>query len=382
MYVQGPDALLELKRYVYHLGERFLIITGCGPITDQVVAKVKKSFDNPTASNLQPTNLKYGMAAPLAEVYDKENKPIKYEIHDFEGKQVTIENVDAVTEIAKKMDADVIIGIGGGKTLDLVRGVYFKKKCKVALCPTAAATNAPASTLAVIYNDNADLVAAWRMDYHPSLVLADTNLLIQAPPITVSAGIGDCMGTYYESLQLVKDLNRRSQIVDGAWNAQLDVKKVFFDNGFKAIMAAKNKQITLAYDSIIAQIVHTSGPASVTTGVGMPHIVDELLLFFPKCKKILHGLLVGYGVIPYLVWANFPLEELYEYIDFCISVGIPTTLEELGVADEPLESFAKAADLAAKGPTAGISPAKLTGEELYKSMFTANAIVKDYLGIE
>jgi len=79
MYVQGPNALLELKRYTYHLGSRFLIITGCGPITDVVVGKVKQSFDNPMSDNLQTSNLRYIPAKMQAEAYDKAKKKPPHE---------------------------------------------------------------------------------------------------------------------------------------------------------------------------------------------------------------------------------------------------------------------------------------------------------------
>jgi hypothetical protein len=44
LYVQGPDALLEIRRYTYHLGQKFLIVTACGPQTETVKALIEKSF--------------------------------------------------------------------------------------------------------------------------------------------------------------------------------------------------------------------------------------------------------------------------------------------------------------------------------------------------
>jgi glycerol dehydrogenase len=77
--------------------------------------------------------------------------------------------------------------------------------------------------------------------------------------------------------------------------------------------------------------------------------------------------------------ANYPLEELYEYIDFCVSIGIPVTFEELGIKNEPVEELIKAAQLAASGPTVAITTAKLTKEDLYKSMLVAESLVTEYL---
>ena len=40
---------------------------------------------------------------------------------------------------------------------------------------------------------------------------------------------------------------------------------------------------------------------------------------------------VAFGTLVQLVLENSPLEELEEFLDFCILVGLPVTLEELGI---------------------------------------------------
>ena len=47
--------------------------------------------------------------------------------------------------------------------------------------------------------------------------------------------------------------------------------------------------------------------------------------------KTLHGEKVAFGVICQLVIENRPTEELHRVIDFCLSIGLPITLEELNV---------------------------------------------------
>jgi len=380
VYVQGPNALRELRFHTYPLGSKFMIITGCGPLTDNVVSTVRKSFDNPMASNVQETSLRYAANKARAEKYDAQNKDIQYEIFDFEGMQVTRENVDKYAALAEKMDADVLIAIGGGKTLDIVRAVHIQLgRCEVALCPTSAATNAPASTLTVIYDEAGMIVDMQRMDRYPSLVLADTSLIAQAPLVTLAAGIGDCMGSHVESLLLMQELNRRNMIVDGAWRARMNVKEVFYKNGLKAFLAAKNGVLNIAFESIVAQIMHTSGPTGVTASLHMAHIIDEMLTYFKPCEKMLHGLLVGYAAIPTMLCANYPLEEIYEYVDFCLSLGIPVTLEDLGIACEPVEKFVEAAKATVNGPNSRLAQRIFTPEELYKNIFMANDLVKSYL---
>jgi len=382
-YVQGPGILRELKKYVFHMGSKFLIATACGPIMDEVNAKVKQSFENPMADNVDMRNRRAFHSLALAKAYDAMNKEVEYKMVDCDGWQVTMENIEKLTAIAKEYGADAIIGIGGGKVLDLVRGVFHKigRPIHVALCPTAAATNAAGSTLTVLYTEAGDSIGVLSMPYHVSLVLTDTELTIKSPPITLAAGMGDCMGTYYEGLQEIKERGLEANIVTAAYAANENVKETFYKYGYQAMLSAKTGAQSYAYDCVVNQIVHTSGPMSTCVGVHYPHIIDDVLIKFPQCKFMHHGLLVGAGVVPYLIWANKPYEEIYEYIDFATEVGIPLTWEELGITkEEAYEKLPEYCDITANGPTVAMSSAagKLTGKELYDSMVLAEAVIRDY----
>ena len=96
-----------------------------------------------------------------------------------------------------------------------------------------------------------------------------------------------------------------------------------------------------------------------------------------------HGEKVAFGTLAQLVLENVPHEELEEIIMWCIEVGLPVTLEELGagnVTDEQLMEVAKVAS--AEGDTLQNMPFTVTPESVFAAIKAADAYGRYYLGEE
>jgi glycerol dehydrogenase len=74
-------------------------------------------------------------------------------IKEVFGGECSHREIDRMTAAAKAK-ADVIVGVGGGKTLDAAKAVGHKAGLPWATAPTVASTDAPTSALAVIYTDD------------------------------------------------------------------------------------------------------------------------------------------------------------------------------------------------------------------------------------
>ena len=74
-------------------------------------------------------------------------------------------------------------------------------------------------------------------------------------------------------------------------------------------------------------------------------------------------------------------EELYEVLDFCVSVGLPVTLKQIGVAEVIPERIRKVAELScAEGETIFNMPFPVTPDLEYNAILAADAIGHDFLG--
>ena len=81
----------------------------------------------------------------------------------------------------------------------------------------------------------------------------------------------------------------------------------------------------------------------------------------PATHGMYHGEKVAFGTLVQLVLQNAELEVLEEVLDFCQSVGLPTTLAELGiqkVVPEEIRAVAEAA--CAPGETLHNMPMEVT----------------------
>ena len=77
----------------------------------------------------------------------------------------------------------------------------------------------------------------------------------------------------------------------------------------------------------------------------------------------------------HLVLENAPKAELDEVLVYCKSVGLPTTLEALGVKEVTDEKVMAVAELAcAEGETIHNMPFKVTAEDVYAAIYAANRL--------
>ena len=77
---------------------------------------------------------------------------------------------------------------------------------------------------------------------------------------------------------------------------------------------------------------------------------------------------------------NADSEEIEEVVEFCQAVGLPTTLEELGIKEVKPEEIMEVAKLAAaEGDTLSNMPFEVTPEDVYAAILAADAIGRSYM---
>ncbi|MDX5595743.1 glycerol dehydrogenase, partial [Pseudovibrio sp. SPO723] len=304
-YVQGAGTLAKIGDYVKPLGVRPLAIADAF-VTGLVGDTVATSFAQAEAT---------------------------LTMEQFNGECSRAE-IERVIEAAKAAEADVIVGIGGGKTLDTAKAVAFYTKVPVVVVPTIASTDAPTSALAVIYTPEGEFSEYLLFPSNPNMVIMDTKIIAGAPSRLLVAGIGDALSTYFEAR--ANGLSGKATMAGGAPTlAAQTLAKLCYEtllrDGLKAKIAVDNNLTDKAVENIIEANTLLSGLGFESSGLAGAHAIHNGLTKLEECHHLYHGEKVAFGTLTQLLLENAPLEEIRTVIEFCRSVGLPTNLFDMGV---------------------------------------------------
>ena len=128
-------------------------------------------------------------AKTLAALSDKNIEKII-----FTGAKVLVPNEEAIDAVTNKLDGiDIIVGIGSGVIQDLCKYVSFYNKLPYIIVATAPSMDGYASDGAAM------ITSGMKVTYKaglPRAIIADTEVLCNAPIEMIKAGYGDIIGKF------------------------------------------------------------------------------------------------------------------------------------------------------------------------------------------
>jgi glycerol dehydrogenase len=184
---------------------------------------------------------------------------------------------------------------------------------------------------------------------NPDVVLVDSRIIVQAPTRFFVAGMGDALATWFEANTCTKSMAKN--LPGGVSTAAaLSLARLCYDTlmeyGISAKIAVDNNALTPAVERVIEANTLLSGIGFESSGLAAAHGIHEGLHVLDGAGEKLHGELVAFGTITQMVLENFDREEIDRVMNFCLSVGLPVTLKQLGVKDTSPKAVMKAAEVA------------------------------------
>ncbi|MBF0443943.1 MAG: glycerol dehydrogenase [Oligoflexales bacterium] len=292
--------------------------------------------------------------------------------------ECTKNEIKRLCNIASEKGCDVIVGLGGGKALDTAKAVAYYQKSPLIVVPTIASTDAPCSSLGVIYTEKGEFEQYMFFGRNPDLVLVDTGVIARAPARFLVAGMGDALSTYFEARSCAKSYAKNipgGHTTKAALAIARRCYETLLEDSVKAKASCESKVVTEALENIVEANTLLSGIGFESSGLAAAHSVHNGLTVLSETHGFYHGEKVAFGVIVHLVLENAPMAELKEVLAYCKSVGLPTSLKDLGIANvekEKLMEVAKAA--AAEGETIHNMPFEVTAEDVYAAILTADIL--------
>lgn len=364
-YVQGEDEILNLGYFVKTFGTNALLVAH-----KDDAARVQDKLD------------------ATAEMYG-----VNFIKADFAG-EASREEIDKLRKIAIDNSCDCTIGLGGGKAIDTAKTIAEGEA--LIIVPTIAATDAPTSHSAVLYTPDGQFDDYAYFKQSPSVVLIDTTVIANAPTRFLVSGMGDALSTYFEARANVQSFgnvnaglpcgaNRETgELLARGTNAAATLAelcyKILLEDGYKAKIANDNKVVTPALENIIEANILLSGLGFESGGLAAAHAIHDGLTVLEDAHGMFHGEKVAFGTICQLVLENAKQAEIDTVVDFCLSVGLPVCLEDLGVKDigDRLTKVAEKACIPEE--SIHFMPFPLTVKDVEAAIITADKIGREAKG--
>lgn len=342
----GPGARKELPGVVARLGYKKALV-----VTDKGL-------------------MKFGVAKMVLDVLDE--AAIPYEIYDEVKPNPTVTNVKMGVEACKKAEADFIIAIGGGSSMDTAKGIGIicnnpefsdvislegvantkKKTVPIIALPTTAGTAAETTINYVIIDEEKQkkMVCVDPNDI-PAVAIIDAELMYSLPKSLTAATGMDAMTHAIEGL-----------ITKGAWELSdmFEIKAIEMIHKYLPI--AVNEPTNPVGRDGMAVAQYVAGMAFSNVGLGVDHGMAHPL---SALHDIPHGVACAM-LLPTVMKFNAPA-ALPKYVDIAKAlgvykdgmtqqeaadaacteidnlsrlVGIPTHLSELGITEKDIDALA------------------------------------------
>jgi glycerol dehydrogenase len=306
---------------------------------------------------------------------------IPYAVSQFRG-ECSIAEIERLKAEAVRLQSRVIIGAGGGKTLDAARAAAADLNLPVVNCPTVASSDAPCSALSIVYTDDGVFLECRIYRRNPDLVLVDTQVIAQSPPRLLVAGMGDALATWFEARTCV-DGRLRNMRGGASTRSALALAQLCYrtllEDGSDALAALATKSVTPGLERIVEANTLLSGLGFESSGLAAAHAIHNGLTAAPETYAYLHGEKVAFGVLVQLVLEGQPRSVVEEVLRFSTSVGLPVTLAEIGLAQLQPEMLNRiAARSTAKGETIHNEPFPVDPEMVSDAIRAADAIGRSW----
>jgi len=251
----------------------------------------------------------------------------------------TMENVLKAKTAAEEMKADFLLGVGGGKSIDIAKLASTQLDLNFISVPTAASHDGIASSRASIIQGGKSVS---KQAEAPMCVIADTSIIMKSPYKLLAAGCGDIISNYTAVLDW-RLAARLRNVYFSDYSAALSemTARIILDSAH-LIKPGLEESVRLVVKALISSSVAMSIAGSSAPASGSEHKFSHMLDQIAP-HPALHGEQCGVGTILMMYLHGGDWKRIREAL---MTIGAPTSAKELGIEDKYIiEALMKAHDI-------------------------------------
>ena len=260
---------------------------------------------------------------------------VRVGVHLFEG-QCCQENIDTIVATCLDHNAEVVVGVGGGRSLDSAKAAASALRVPIICVPTVASTCSAATPAVVLYDAEGRFDRGMTLPDAPNLVMVDPQLIADAPVEYFTPGILDALSKWYEMEPIYAHMTGTDLHTNGAMRLALLLRDTVHEKGVSAIEAVRRNTVTAdlleMIDLCIYQTALIKCLSLSTLRIGVAHAVYNALTCVPAARSHMHGTIVGYGMALQLSALESGDEALRPVLALFQELGSVPSLENLGVS--------------------------------------------------
>jgi glycerol-1-phosphate dehydrogenase [NAD(P)+] len=244
--------------------------------------------------------------------------------------EASFDEIERVIERARELSPGYLVGLGGGKAIDIAKMAAADSELGFVSIPTAASHDGIVSGRgSVPEGDTRHSVAA----DPPLAVIADTEILAEAPWRLTTAGCADIISNY----TAVRDWElayRLQNVPYSRYAAALSrmTAEMLVDRA-DTIHQGHEKSAWVVVKALVSSGVAMSIAGSSRPASGAEHLFSHQLDRLAP-SEALHGHQVGVGSIIAAYLQDGEHGEWENIVKALDTIGAPTTADELGIDDE------------------------------------------------
>ncbi len=241
----------------------------------------------------------------------------------------TFQEVERVAQIAHKIGAEFLVGVGGGKSIDIAKLASFESKMPFVSIPTSASHDGISSPFGSVKGMGRPYSIIAKP---PIAIVADISVISRAPKHLLISGCGDLLS----KKTAVRDweiAHEKTGEYFGRYSANLAMlsANLVMDNA-KAIGSMEKESFSVVVEALISSGVAAGIAGSSRPCSGSEHLFSHAMDIVAPGKGM-HGEKCGMGTIMMAKLQGIDYQGIREALE---TIGAPTKATQIGATKEEI----------------------------------------------